>query len=912
MIARVLLVFAAALGAAGTPAAQSDVRFDKRAHLDGYEEVFFSEWSDLYRTAEFDALEGKRVSAEELRAIQTKWVNEVARVRAFLEGLEADPREFFLFRLERRFAKHGYFSRITLERVDGDGVVFYVQKPAKDDPAYKARVAKERGTMVAPLLRHFEEEYARPLGLERREDHGAYVLVVLASQGDMQNYARIASASWHYRSQSYYDHKLRIGVLMEDPFAAKRTPVQVLQSTRHALAHLLLGAHDRATSKRVQQSWLFEGTADYLAALRVDETGNLQRRDTPAEVLRLLVATTQDPAKRLSHYLLVEELLATPTYSHVASRLDLAARKRGDPLDKIDYSGAYYTYVRQSALLAHFLHGAPYRERFLRYLAAELAGEPIAFTEVAGTADAAEFDRAFLLHLYGQYREAFPAAPLDDGAIAAIVAREAVADEAAIAEGAGKVVAPAEAPWTPARVAVSDADTPTRFAAVLDAARRGRTAAANASLGELLDAVSEPKLRERIERERGRLAAWNELRTAYLEHLAATGGELRFQRDGKNVRAPVESFDGERVQLGRNRAKLDAVLAEELDPHALATRMGKADLDAPAWVRIYPYVLAGDAKWKRLLDDSDEDGAALKADAAGDYPDRLKVGAAVGELAELSEVEIPATPAAGNALVERIRGFLHEFGDLAVVEAKRDDLRRLAIRALEVVFDVEGAPQLVKGKMEHVRGETVKLTYEFDDPEELEDFPEVDYLQGRHEVFAPLQDPKPSECNVRGGKLIGVGRGCYRHVLGFEAPMSVRYSMSFGKPASDDMSIWFFMVAICDDGNESFAWAINRFDLEVVNDRVSEAAFAEERDVMYQNSVYKMELRHDGETISMYYDGKLQQSLPCGARKRGGVFLFLHSDFPVSIHRMEIEGKLNEELLAEAREAWAAELVSDF
>ena len=69
-----LILFTAFCAAQGVPS------FGPWRHLDGWEERTEGEFADLYRVDELAALEGKKLSEEELADARARWAAECARV----------------------------------------------------------------------------------------------------------------------------------------------------------------------------------------------------------------------------------------------------------------------------------------------------------------------------------------------------------------------------------------------------------------------------------------------------------------------------------------------------------------------------------------------------------------------------------------------------------------------------------------------------------------------------------------------------------------------------------------------------------------------------------------------------------------------------------------------------------------
>ena len=708
----VLALSAALLVLLGAPPAlaQGRVTFDRRAHLEAYEEVVLSEFADLYDLEPFVQAEGKSVDPARLEELRRAWAAERARVEALLAAERVEPERWAQFLLERALARHAFFSQIGWTRLDDvEGFVVYVQDPKKDDAGYAPRVARENAARLVGLREHFHDAYVVPAGLTRREDFGAEVLFVLASAADLSTYARLTGASSHYRAWSYYDGKLRAAVLFEDPFEKRITKDDKDRAARHAYAHLLLHAHEAEQRNPAQEDWLREGLASTLADLTRDASGRWVAPDPPRETVRLLVAATQSRDTVLTHFRLLADLCDLATYRQVAARARTDAQRAGQDLRRIDLDAVYMSHWRESYLWVDFLQRGERRAGFLRLLADELRGEggAEACRRAFPAATPEALDRAFLEHLVAEHRRQLPDVAIAPSSIEAVLKQDATLapapakgrasapEQAAKAGGTGEgqAVSPVR-PFEPADVSPRDLAPVAELALCLDLARRGRSGEAEARLAEALGGALDAGAHARLERAREQIGAWNRLRGAWFADLAARGKSHRFEQDGKAVRAAIERVEDGVVHLAENRAGRRTIVLDLLDPIELAQAMGKEGDALPGgWARALPYALAGDKRVSRMLDAKGEAAEALAADLAGDLPGLLAHGVPLGELLELSRTPIPPDPAGCEDVLARLATLVATHGVVAEVAELLPELRSYAGRALEVVFEREGAPR---------------------------------------------------------------------------------------------------------------------------------------------------------------------------------------------------------------------------
>ncbi len=905
--------------------AQERVRFEASVHLQGWEEAAFSDFSDLYDLKPFEAQEGQLLDAAGLAGVQAAWKAEGERVAALLAAERADPRRWGLFLLERARGRQPALSKLVWTRVDDvDGFTVYVQKtsePGQPDPAV---VARESVARVLPLREHFRRVYAEPGKLVRHADSGAEALLVFTNLQDLKAYWTATGFEGHYKAVSSYDPRLRAAVLLEEPFETSITAEDKRVSARHAYAHLLLHAYDKAQAP-LQQDWLREGLASYLALLPDSPGGGLAAGDPPQEVLKRLIAATQDPKTVLLDFERIEELFATPTNAQVRTRAEKQAEKAGIPAHRVDYEEVVRCRARESLLLVDFLQRGERAAAFPGYLARELAGEGglKAFRAAFPAGAEADLDQAFLEFLFAEHRRLLPEVPVNAAAIDAILRGDAslLATAPAGASGGGGSAPGGKRPPVfassvePADLAPQNLRSEAVLALALDLARRGRSAEAERGLtGHLEAGKADQALRARLERERDRLAAWNRLRAAWFADLAAAGKTYKLEHEGKAVRARIKGVEGTRVLLEENRAERAELDLEALDPVELAKEMGReAEALPDGWARDVPAALGGDAqKVARSLDPADPAQAAFAADLEAGYDALLARGRPLGELLLLSQQPMPRDPAGARDALERLGAVGRGREACPELEARLPLVRGYARQLFEVVFEEKGPRQLVHGAWDQLAGGRAKLSYAFEDPSELGDFHRDDgYIEVRRDMLGALEG-KTQVLEVRNGGIAGLGRAVLVHDLVFSAPLSMTYTVSYDKAGTEvpKPKTWFYMAGVCGDGDGNCAAVLGEENLEVVENGSPQTAYASAQHQIQFGKPYKVEIVHDGGSVKLLLDGALQQELPTNL-KSGRVFLVFHTDRGINIKGLVIEGVLEPGSIAAARQRWCEERVAE-
>ncbi len=798
--------------------------------------------------------------------------------------------------------QHPYFSRISYELSDTHPFLFVVQAPAKGDPGYTARMATSYTLFLDPVLEAFERLVAAPLALEQKEKHPLFVVAILASEGDFQNYMKSTQAYWHFSAAAAYDGKLQAAVVHESPFQPGRSQEERASSARHGLVHVLEQAYF-GKNKAPVRGWLFEGLAHFLSRVGPDGAAP----DLDVHALKQLIADAAEQDRRALLRPLPEMFTVNePDRLHSFLRVNAGLDLQGDA-----YSRAWWSFYRQGALLVYYLHEAEAGSRrplLHALLGAEFRGEPAGSVLQSGLAETRpeSFDESFLRWAIQEHRSAWPSIPVDVAALLRAGKPAAAPGGPQVAETATNPAATPVAPVPPtpaeelasARIAVTmlDASPAERFALALQDVRNGRASAGLAALEELAARDLDPALRARLERERGRIEAWIIARDGFLARLIADEQPLQFQHGGKRMKAGITLLEAGIIVFEPGRAGVEQLAVEALDPLQLAQQMDSA---REGWARFYPYVLGGDERWKRLMKDEGPEASALREDAEGDYRAWLRSGELASRLESMGVSPEARSPHEVRQQLDELRAMQADFAGLELAERKRPALLRLAQQLFGVLFDLESPWEHLQGRAEPLDGGRVRLTYEFQDPAELEDFEAVSYLKG-YRKSPDLTGTHPDALRVEDGELRGSGAACLRTLFEVGVPLSVRYELAF-EEAQPAQKVGWLNVGVCDDGQEHFAWGLNFSHLQVWDPR--EQAVAHSEKVFVLATIYSMELRHDGSRVTLSCDGEQQQELPC-TRPGGAVFLWLHSEIPARVLGLVIEGDLRDSSFTRLREHW--------
>lgn len=905
------------LSSSPPPSAQDGHVFSAAKDLEGFEAADLGEFHELYALAEFTKLDGQTLGEAQLAELRQRWSAERARVKPRIEAIRADPRERWIWQLEKKLAQHGYFSKIawTLER-PAPGFVLLVQRPAKDDPGYAARLAAFYQPSVARLASEFEQRFAAPAGIVRRAEQPVTAYAVLASKGDLDNLTRFVQDPTGYVAGTTYDYQLQLAVSYEDPFATDVPPEQKRGSLLYQVAKELEHAWLGVPGNRPGSIWLYEGLALYLALHEGTTPEALERHAPRPRMLERMAGLVAKAPERELLLLPIDELVELRSWQDYQKAVAARVKAAGaDDPDDQDLAGAYFG---QCELWMHYLldggQGA-YQKSFLEFVKAAFTGRGGAaeLRQAFPGTDPGAFSRDALRWTLAEYERAWPGRKADRAPIEALF-RVANAAPAAASSAAPAQSRPAElvpASFAPRMLAPADDDAEAQLALALQAAREGDLAGAEQVLQSLSAQVREGEWPARIERERTRLAELGKLREAYLGWLRASGSKLAFKHKGKDVMALVTGVENGLVKLGENKLGLPSIPLSALDPYEIAKVAAKREQQGAAapWTRAYAYVLAGDARWDKLVKDDSAAAKELRADAPS-VAGLLRAAQAARELYELSRLPLPRTKEDSSARLERIHALLAAHREDGPVVRRDGPLRDLARAALVAGLDPGDASALLHAKAEPLEDGRTRFTWNFDAAEEALDWRrQLGYLASWRARFKKITvSEADSAFRVEQGRWRGTGQVCYRLAASFQGPITVRLRYRYESTTAEHGPAAFYLM-VCDDAKGSYVIAGDPGFL-IVRDLASDwdrEAHSSEKGEYYLDEDLEFELVHDGKEVATALDGRSLAKAGCGPRTAGDVVLFSQMDAPVSIDRIVIEGTPQPDSMRELRARWVEE-----
>lgn len=437
----------------------------------------------------------------------------------------------------------------------------------------------------------------------------------------------------------------------------------------------------------------------------------------------------------------------------------------------------------------------------------------------------------------------------------------------------------------------------------------GRARAAAADLEALVTALPEDPAAERARTEKARIERWLALRESFVDYVIGAGTKLSIDYAGEKLVVKVVKRDGDQLTFAENRRKIETLSLEEIPSMEVTQCLAKGSAEhKSSWVRVYPYALAGDPRWSKLLRDQSEEAEAFRTDVEANYPPLLELAGVAAELRALSKIDVPSDLATADATVERIRALVANHGDRELITERHEPLRLLAGAALTTRFDKVGLGGVMHGKVTEVSPTRLRLTYDFKEPEELLDFTEdSEYLASARYGGGVLSDGVKTKVEVKRGAVVGVGSTCFRHPVVFEAPLQVRYRMEFQERKKNPDGPLHFVVGILDDGLGTYAGHFGFGNLRVrdKNTGYEESSWSTEGIPFIWGKVYELEVRQDDKGIITSIMNKQEmKNLDAKTLRSGSIFLWWHTDARIGFHEVEIEGTVTDESLALIGEGW--------
>jgi hypothetical protein len=425
----------------------------------------------------------------------------------------------------------------------------------------------------------------------------------------------------------------------------------------------------------------------------------------------------------------------------------------------LDDELAGWAFHSQGVLWTHFLMDANQgreRARYLAFLRYAMQGTSSGST-LRGAFEGVQLDqltREFLAWVVALDSSERTATPLPPGTIEGLFKGPPVAARPAANGATPTPVAAKPKGFDVGRLRTPAGELETQHGLALARAAAGHLGEAAKRIGELAALTKETTERERLERERTRLAALDAARAAILQDRITTGKKLQFNLPDKKLVVNVRAVEGEWMMLGENRSGVERLPLSDFSLDLLAKELPNPT--PQAWMKPYLQLLTSEGRTVKL-NAEDRALADLRADAAS-VAERLQQGLVALEFESLADRGLPRDTTAALDAVDALRKLLAIRARSPLVQARREALREFARETLGTALRLEDVPGLFGGQCELLADGQVTWTLEFDRESDAALFTPIkdgwlslrEYLStGRIEI-EPKLEPRDGGLAVRG------------------------------------------------------------------------------------------------------------------------------------------------------------------
>jgi hypothetical protein len=915
-----LLLFCASLLLPVLQASAQDKRvFHPERDLPGFESSDLSEYADLYQLDEFKTQDGKELGTDELAALRQRWTAEKERVAKRIALLESDPRERWVWQLGKRLARSSGFAKLGCKLLrPAPGVVLVLQPPERADPEYEKRVGDFYVPFVERMEANFVELVAKPAGLERRKDQPLTAFAVLATRGEYEKLLSLVRDPGDDAGHTSYDYQLQLALTCEDPDAPDAPPIATRATLLYQVAKELQQAYLGVSGSRPGSIWLYQGLSFLLASHDSSDPASLDRRPPRPEQLEQLVALLQAGGGGELMLLPLDELAGLRSWQDYCTAVEQRAQRMQAQVPGTQaLSRAFFA---QCDLWAHFLvDGAQgvYRKPFTEFVKLAFRGKGDAgdLRRAFVAFDARTLSQDFLRWACEQQERAHPGLSVDRAGVERMYPAAAAAAPPAKTES-GKAAASGPlalvpSGFAPAMLLPDEDDAEAHSALALQQVLEGDLEGGLEQLRALAGKGAEAPWPERIARDSARVEELRKLRDGFLAYLQKSGTVLLLKFKGHDLPAVVESFGDGLVRLRSNELGVPSVPLSQIDPLLLARSATKPEMlgEAQPWARAFASILAGDARWERLLKDDAPGATELRADAK-EYLQRMRTAGVVRELVGLSKLPLPREPAEAEACLERVRALLASGAGSGLLVRRMDALRQLALAALGAHSSAGGLGALLHGKWTPLPDDRGKLVYEFDDPAEADDWVKLPgfRLAERESMGKIGIEESASQFAVAKGAWSGSGSVAYRLLVGFSGPVTLRYSFRYVQ-VKTKYNMPYFAWLICDDEQDSAYRSPPSGEIFVEDQAHYDVRGMQlpDRPVFDWKKDWNVEFSYDGKNLATKLQDKQRAALPAAQLAGGAITLLVHSQLTILFQRVEIEGRIEPAALERLRSRWAAQ-----
>ncbi len=795
---------------------------------------------------------------------------------AALLPAQDDPVAAFRARLDGALRQHPFFAKVDFT-IDASRppYLFYIQRPAKDDPEYVLKMINSYLPFIDELRSVFDKEYAGPLSLQRSADAPCFAIAILASAGSYADFSKAVGDRALHWARAHYDPALRLSITYQDAFAPRSTAAEERQAILHEFMHALQHAYS-GNGAMPKAAWFNEGLANYRASCTHIASS---LRDPPVREQPLATMAGICGRKGLRWLVApVAELVEAGSYQEVVEQ---AGRRLGADVQTGHALGAFYA---QSELFARFLHegmNGKYRAGFQRYFAAQMRGEHGAEVFAAALGDGRPIDLAqvesdWLTWLTAELRARHGAN---------------YPDLARAAEVKASVPIPMPPPrdFDPATLAWAPEDRLERIAACRRLCSRGEY---DAGLQLLPDAAGEndEEAQRVLRRERELILAVIGLRDAILADYAQKATVLTVKTRFGDVKGKlVRREDPDLIlQVG---GKEQAVPLAELRPDWLIREGSKQKRfeGQERWLEVWVRWLGG-AKMSTLqvyLKLDQPRMAQLRRELTAEID--TQIGAAAEALVDLQRTALGPGVAFGAELA-RVEALAGRFREHPLFTARAEAIEMLVRALAERAFSLADPAAIgVHGKVERLPDGRAKVRYPGPAKGSGADFAvQADNEDDKSLAVGKLSYDGPTELADGGDGMRLIGSG----VLRWAVPLRGRQEIELAFEAT---GATLFSLVVCADADNGLILVDPNGTVAILDRKSGIADHVGTPGEIYLQQTHRLRVVHDGEKrLEVFLDGKRTAELAnVGARVRGDLGLFIHSSNALKVHELVIIGVLD-------------------
>jgi len=860
--------------------------------------------------------------------LQDQWRKERKKAALLIKKIQNDPVERTVRLINKKAKPYAYLSQIRWRSNKAlSPFVLNIQTLEVPKTGYEEMIVNRFEAPVKKLIDSFNREVLAPFNIPLREGHQAFIVFVLRSIGDYENYCRSGNPKGYRSSSAFYDSSLRAGITYIDRMNKKKD--KEFGETRlilFQLAYSMLHGHKKNRKGPTDGLWAYVGLAESYSRCITEDLNTLIMPLSDAGRTSMS-SLLKDKVQRKVFFLPLKTLVNIKDQNMLLNRIVNLKSK----LDKEKYSWywrALITFEKECAMFTHFLKysdSQKYLKRYNCYVKSLLLeeGQKEAYDDLFPRGSMKVMQKEFIKYIQREFAFRDPSFILSTKDYADLikfsvdpmkpVTLRDITKDTPSNKGEANLMLPS---IDPGDLIVQSMEMDTALSVALLETADGAIDKAE----ELVDAIlsnsdAKQTLKDLAARELRRITALGKLRSDFLLSLKTCGKRVSINHSGQRIKAIVKSFDEKKVVFKLPKNKTIVVPLKELTPAWLEKGIrDRRYKEAPDWLKAYAGLLSDTKSWERWLKRGGLDADELQKDVPV-IQERLKSGRLVYLLNNMGSSALPADEIEADLCLQKIFILYEDFKDAKIMKEKEKALRGLASHAYAKIFDSLDLKETLdlQGEITSKDNNEVRLIYDFSDAAQLNDFESIEYLADFREKLHDVETSKEDTYYKIEDKGLGFsGQGCLRLKLALQAPLKVSYAYILtarGYEEADTLPFIDFRIGACDDGFgnciltkcDGSISASHKPSSFYEEDALDKAGFLR-IDVTYHNKLVV-----DGKDATTFMDGEKLYSVKCGPLEKGNLFVWIHSDAHLILNKLIFEGKVDEAFLSAKRIDWVIE-----